>query len=151
MSYEATPFMKKNREKKFELYAKSLDDVVSEFEIGALETLYIMQNGDKIIYDEINDVFTYYRPSMFERLDDENDILPMNVWMKEFSRKLKRTLLIRHINQGELAARIGIGQGTVSKYVRGVSVPSGYIIRTMEKVLKLEPGYLSNFDYLLLS
>ena len=148
MSYEATPFMKKNREKKFELYAKSLDEVVSEFEIDALETLYVMQNGDKIVYDEINDVFTTYISSMF---DDENDILPMNVWMKEFSRKLKRTLLIRHINQGELAARIGIGQGTVSKYVRGVSVPSGYIIRTMEKVLKLEPGYLSNFDYLLLS
>ena len=148
MSYEATPFMKKNREKKFELYAKSLDEVVSEFEIDALETLYVMQNGDKIVYDEINDVFTTYISSMF---DDENDILPMNVWMKEFSRKLKRTLLIRHINQGELAARIGIGQGTVSKYIRGVSVPSGYIIRTMEKVLKLEPGYLSNFDYLLLS
>ena len=148
MSYEATPFMRENREKKFELYAKSLDDVVSEFEIGALETLYIMQNGDKIIYDEINDVFTTYISSMF---DDENDILPMNVWMKEFSRKLKRTLLIRHMKQGELAARIGIGQGTVSKYIRGVSVPSGYIIRTMEKVLKLEPGYLSNFDYLLLS
>ena len=148
MSYEATPFMKKNREKKFELYAKSLDEVASEFEIDALETLYVMQNGDKIVYDEINDVFTTYISSMF---DDENDILPMNVWMKEFSRKLKRTLLIRHINQGELAARIGIGQGTVSKYVRGVSVPSGYIIRTMEKVLKLEPGYLSNFDYLLLS
>lgn len=151
MSYEATPFMRENREKKFELYAKSLDDVVSEFEIDALETLYIMQNGDKIIYDEINDVFTHYRPSMFERFDDENDILPMNVWMKEFSRKLKRTLLIRHMNQGELAARIGVGQGTVSKYVRGVSVPSGYIIRAMEKVLNLEPGYLSNFDYLLLN
>ena len=79
MSYEATPFMKKNREKKFELYAKSLDDVVSEFEIDALETLYVMQNGDKIVYDEINDVFTTYISSMF---DDENDILPMNVWMK---------------------------------------------------------------------
>ena len=148
MSYEATPFMRENREKKFELYAKSLGDVVSEFEIDALETLYVMQNGDKIVYDEINDVFTTYISSMF---DDENDILPMNVWMKEFSRKLKRTLLIRHMKQGELAARIGIGQGTVSKYIRGVSVPSGYIIRTMEKVLKLEPGYLSNFDYLLLS
>ena len=148
MSYEATPFMRENREKKFELYTKSLDDVVSEFEIDALETLYVMQNGDKIVYDEINDVFTTYISSMFE---GANDILPMNVWMKEFSRKLKRTLLIRHINQGELAARIGIGQGTVSKYLRGVSVPSGYIIRAMEKVLNLEPGYLSNFDYLLLS
>ena len=148
MSYEATPFMRENREKKFELYAKSLDDVVSEFEIDALETLYVMQNGDKIVYDEINDVFTTYISSMFE---GANDILPMNVWMKEFSRKLKRTLLVRHMNQGELAARIGVGQGTVSKYVRGVSVPSGYIIRAMEKVLNLEPGYLSNFDYLLLS
>lgn len=148
MSYEATPFMRENREKKFELYAKSLDDVVSEFEIDALETLYVMQNGDKIIYDEINDVFTTYMSSMF---DDENDILPMNVWMKEFSRKLKRTLLIRHMNQGELAARIGVGQATISNYIKGRSIPSSYTVRAMEKVLKLEPGYLSNFDYLLLS
>lgn len=148
MSYEATPFMRENREKKFELYTKSLDDVVSEFEIDSLETLYVMQNGDKIVYDEINDVFTTYISSMFE---GANDILPMNVWMKEFSRKLKRTLLVRHMNQGELAARIGVGQGTVSKYVRGVSVPSSYTVRAMEKVLNLEPGYLSNFDYLLLS
>lgn len=148
MSYEATPFMRENREKKFELYAKSLDDVVSEFEIDALETLYVMQNGDKIIYDEINDVFTTYMSSMFE---GPIDILPMNVWTKEFSRKLKRTLLIRHMNQGELAARIGVGQATISNYIKGRSIPSSYTVRTMEKVLNLEPGYLSNFDYLLLS
>ena len=146
MSYEATPFMRENREKKFELYAKSLDDVVSEFEIDALETLYVMQNGDKIIYDEINDVFTTYMSSMFE---GPIDILPMNVWTKEFSRKLKRTLLIRHVNQGELAARIGVGQATISNYIKGRSIPSSYTVRAMEKVLKLEPGYLSNFDYLL--
>ena len=146
MSYEATPFMRENREKKFELYAKSLDDVVSEFEIDALETLYVMQNGDKIIYDEINDVFTTYMSSMFE---GPIDILPMNVWTKEFSRKLKRTLLIRHMNQGELAARIGVGQATISNYIKGRSIPSSYTVRAMEKVLKLEPGYLSNFDYLL--
>ena len=148
MSYEATPFMRENREKKFELYAKSLDDVVSEFEIDALETLYVMQNGDKIIYDEINDVFTTYMSSMFE---GPIDILPMNVWTKEFSRKLKRTLLIRHMNQGELAARIGVGQATISNYIKGRSIPSSYTVRAMEKVLNLEPGYLSNFDYLLLS
>lgn len=148
MSYEATPFMRENREKKFELYAKSLDDVMSEFEIDALETLYVMQNGDKIIYDEINDVFTTYMSSMFE---GSIDILPMNVWTKEFSRKLKRTLLIRHMNQGELAARIGVGQATISNYIKGRSIPSSYTVRAMEKVLKLEPGYLSNFDYLLLS
>lgn len=146
MSYEATPFMRENREKKFELYAKSLDDVVSEFEIDALETLYVMQNGDKIIYDEINDVFTTYMSSMFE---GPIDILPMNVWTKEFSRKLKRTLLIRHMNQGELAARIGVGQATISNYIKGRSIPSSYTVRAMEKVLKLETGYLSNFDYLL--
>ena len=146
MSYEATPFMRENREKKFELYAKSLDDVVSEFEIDALETLYVMQNGDKIIYDEINDVFTTYMSSMFE---GSIDILPMNVWTKEFSRKLKRTLLIRHMNQGELAARIEVGQATISNYIKGHSIPSSYTVRAMEKVLKLEPGYLSNFDYLL--
>lgn len=148
MSYEATPFMRENREKKFELYTKSLDDVVSEFEIDALETLYVMQNGDKIVYDEINDVFTTYISSMFE---GANDILPMNVWMKEFSRKLKRTLLVRHMNQGELAARIGVGQATISNYIKGRSIPSSYTVRAMEKVLNLEPGYLSNFDYLLLS
>lgn len=148
MSYEATPFMRENREKKFELYAKSLDDVMSEFEIDALETLYVMQNGDKIIYDEINDVFTTYMSSMFE---GSIDILPMNVWTKEFSRKLKRTLLIRHMNQGELAARIGVGQATISNYIKGRSIPSSYTVRAMEKVLNLEPGYLSNFDYLLLS
>ena len=148
MSYEATPFMRENREKKFELYAKSLDDVVSEFEIDALETLYVMQNGDKIIYDEINDVFTTYMSSMFE---GPIDILPMNVWTKEFSRKLKRTLLIRHMNQGELAARIEVGQATISNYIKGRSIPSSYTVRAMEKVLKLEPGYLSNFDYLLLN
>ena len=146
MSYEATPFMRENREKKFELYVKSLDDVVSEFEIDALETLYVMQNGDKIIYDEINDVFTTYMSSMFE---GSIDILPMNVWTKEFSRKLKRTLLIRHMNQGELAAGIGVGQATISNYIKGRSIPSSYTVRAMEKVLKLEPGYLSNFDYLL--
>lgn len=146
MSYEATPFMRENREKKFELYTKSLDNVVSEFEIDFLETLYIMQNGDKIIYDEINDVFTTYMSSMFE---GSIDILPMNVWTKEFSRKLKRTLLIRHMNQGELAARIGVGQATISNYIKGRSIPSSYTVRAMEKVLKLEPGYLSNFDYLL--
>lgn len=148
MSYEATPFMRENREKKFELYTKSLDDAVSEFEIDALETLYVMQNGDKIVYDEINDVFTTYISSMFE---GANDILPMNVWMKEFSRKLKRTLLVRHMNQGELAARIGVGQATISNYIKGRSIPSSYTVRAMEKVLNLEPGYLSNFDYLLLS
>lgn len=149
MSYEATPLMRENRDKKFELYAKSFGNVVSKFEIDALETLYVMQNGDKIIYDEINDVFTYYRPSMSEGLEGANDILPMNVWIKEFSRKLKRTLLIRHMNQGELAAKIGVGQATISNYIKGRSIPSSYIVRAMEKVLNLEPGYLSNFDYLL--
>lgn len=148
MSYEATPFMRENREKKFELYTKSLDDVVSEFEIDFLETLYVMQNGDKIVYDEINDAFTTYISSMFE---GANDILPMNAWMKEFSRKLKRTLLIRHMKQEELAARIGVGQATISNYIKGRSIPSSYTVRAMEKVLNLEPGYLSNFDYLLLS
>lgn len=133
-----------NARKKFRTFFPYFGEPASEQYIGPSEIVYTLEDGRRVIYDEVDDVVTVY-----QRIDDEIDILPEEVWKKEFARILKRRIHLSGMTQGEFADRIGINQATISRYMRKQSIPSAHVLKTMAKVLKCDIDSLCSFDYLL--
>ena len=65
--------------------------------IGNLETLFVMEDGRRIVYDEVDDIITTY-----ERIDKDVNELSETDMRKEFSRKLKRAMRVRGYSQAKL-------------------------------------------------
>lgn len=136
--------IRENARRKFTTLFGYFGEPISEMSIGPFETLYTLEDGRKVVYDDIDDVVTVYH-----KHDEEIDILPVNEWKKEFARKLKRAIRLSGMTQREFAEKTGISQGTMSNYIRGSVMPTAYNISLISKALKLAPDYLCNFDYLL--
>ena len=70
------------------------------------------------------------------------------VWRKEFGRKLQRAMYDKGINQERLAEMIGISRQMLSRYVRGNSTPSGYILSRLSEILDCDIRELTRFGYI---
>lgn len=66
----------------------------------------------------------------------ETDDISDDEWKKSFSKKLNEKLCVMNMTQEELAHRTGISQVTISKYIRGLSIPSCTNMRRIARALK---------------
>lgn len=113
---------------------------------GRSSILVTLNDGSKLEYDSrdntIRDVTKY-----FSREDDAGSIDEIS-WRKEFGRKLYRAIQDKGINQEMLADTIGISRQMISRYVRGNSTPSGYILSRLTEVLGCDVRELTKFGYI---
>lgn len=104
-----------------------------------------LNDGSKIEYDSrdntIRDVTKYY---IRESIDDVDEI----AWRKEFGRKLNRAIADKGINQEKLSEMMGISRQMLSRYIRGNSTPSGYVLSRLAEVLDCDVRELTKFGYI---
>lgn len=103
------------------------DDVEYYNAVTKNDLLIKFKNGNKIIYDTLNNKSHYVRYS-----DDgySNDEI-----RDQFKRRLQYLMNIRWVTQDELAKRIGTSQQMISRYLTGRSIPSAVTLKRMALVL----------------
>ena len=123
------------------LYAKTVECKPS----GYYSILACLADGSKIEYNDldntIRDVTRFYNREANNTLDEES-------WKKEFGRRLRHLIAERGISQEELSDLTGISRQMLSRYVRGTSTPSGYILTRLSEVLDCDIRDLTRFGYI---
>jgi DNA-binding Xre family transcriptional regulator len=122
------------------LYDKTLECRPS----GRYRILVLLKDGTKMEFDSLDNsvrnVSRYYAKDDAE-VDEE-------AWRKEFGRKLKQIMIDKGISQEGLADSVGISRQMMSRYVRGNSTPSGYILTRLVNVLGCDARELTKFGYI---
>jgi ribosome-binding protein aMBF1 (putative translation factor) len=124
------------------LYKKTIDCRPS----GRYSILAELDDGSKIEFDSldntIRNVTKYYiRESSGAEIDEES-------WRKEFGRKLHRAISDKGFTQEKLSDLTGVSRQMLSRYVRGTSTPSGYILSKFVDVLDCDARELTKFGYI---
>lgn len=88
----------------------------------------------------IRDVSNLYDRNPENGLDE-------SAWRKEFGHKLRRVIEEKGINQEQLSGMIGISRQMLSRYVRGTSTPSGYVLTRLSEILGCDVRELTKFGY----
>ena len=104
-----------------------------------------LDDGSKIEYNDldntIRDVTKLYVRESVESLDEV-------AWRKEFGHKLHRAITDKSITQERLSEITGISRQMMSRYVRGTSTPSGYILSRIVEALGCDARELTKFGYI---
>lgn len=117
-------------------------EITELINIGDLDTLVILTDGRKIIYDELYDRLIHIP------ISDGNDISEER-WRKEFSRKIKKKMAIRAVTQKDLSKLLDMSQQSISNYINGRTIPNIFVIRRLANYFKCSVSDLTDFDYLL--
>ena len=112
-------------------------------DIGDGETIFYIMDGNKVIFDELENTALYIPPR-----DSNSTRLSEYEWRREFARKLKRKLELKHMTQKELASLTGISYASLRKYLHEESTPNAYILNKIAEVLKCHDSELIYFSYL---
>lgn len=115
------------------------EQTVDEKYIGDFETIFILKDGSRILFDEMTKSTRIIIPAI-----DESD----DIWLKEFSRKIKKKMKFKRITQIELADNIGVSRLTASRYVNGQRVPDYLTLKKISKVLNCPLDEITDFWYL---
>lgn len=106
--------------------------------------LVTMNDGSKLEYNSLDstvrDVTRLYSTQVTE-MDEE-------AWRREFGRKLRRVIAEKGINQEKLSDMIGISRQMLTRYVRGTSTPSGYVLSRLASVLECDAREFTKFGYI---
>lgn len=90
--------------------------------------LVTLDNGRKLLYDDLTDSTRYLHPDPNNMSDEE--------LMTEFCYRLKHMMTIRGYNQLRLSEETGISNTTINKYLTGQTVPSILKVMRIARVLK---------------
>ena len=111
---------------------------------GRQTILASLDDGSRIEYNDfdntIRDVTKIYGGEP-ERVDE-------SVWRKEFGHKLRRAINNRGISQEDLSEMSGISRQMLSRYVRGTSTPSAYILTRLSEILNCDVREFTRFNYI---
>jgi ribosome-binding protein aMBF1 (putative translation factor) len=112
---------------------------------GHHSILASLNDGSKIEYDSrdntIRDVTKYYD-------HENNDNVDEITWRKEFGRKLQRAIQDKGISQETLSEITGLSRQMISRYIRGNSTPSGYVVSRLAEALDCDVRELTKFGYI---
>lgn len=111
--------------------------------IGDGESIFYMRDKSKVIFDELNNSATYIPPR-------ENNVstLTEEEWKHEFSRKMKRKLMMKGISVRELSEQAGVSYRSLYKYLREETIPSAYAVDSISEALGCKVSELIYFNYL---
>lgn len=111
---------------------------------GRYSLLVTLNDGTRMEYNSfdntIRNVTSYYSK---DPIDIDEDM-----WRKEFGRKLRRAITEKGINQERLSETMGISRQMLSRYIRGTSTPSGYVLTRLSEVLDCDVRELTKFGYI---
>lgn len=121
-------------------YAKQ---VIDQKDIGDMETVFVLDDGNKILFNEIGATIRFIRPLPPEqiRLTDEQ-------WLKEFSRRVKKKMRLQRLTQADLSKQLDVSMPTVNRYVNGKSKPDYLLLQDLANVLKCNINEITDFWYL---
>lgn len=119
-------------------------DVADYYSIGDMETMFVMSDRSKVIFDELNKTSKY-----IEAHSSDITELTEEEWLNEFSRKLKRKLFLSKMTKKELSEKTGISINTIYRYTKGERVPDIFSIKKIAKALNRESIEFTDFDYLI--
>lgn len=112
---------------------------------GKYSILARLSDGSRVEYNSmdngIRDVSKLYDRSYTHSMTEE-------MWREEFGRKLRRAIEDKGITQERLSELSGISRQMLTRYVRGNSTPSGYILNKLAEVLDCDVRELSKFGYI---
>ena len=60
--------------------------------------------------------------------------------------RLNEALIARKITRNELADKCGINKGTISRYLRGETIPRSFAIGRIAKALNVNPAWILGYD-----
>lgn len=111
---------------------------------GRYTILITLNDGTKMEFDgldnSIRNVTKYY--------SNDTDELDEAAWRKEFGRKLHQAIINKGITQEKVSELTGISRQMLSRYIRGNSTPSGYILSRLVEVLGCDARDLTKFGYI---
>lgn len=103
--------------------------------------LATLDDGSKIEFNSqtnaMRDVTGLYSTGVTE-MDEES-------WRKEFGHYLRRAIGDKGITQERLADMSGISKQMLTRYVRGHSTPSGYVLSKISEILGCDARELTGF------
>lgn len=112
---------------------------------GRNSILVTLDDESKLEYNScdntIRNVTKLYSHEQADNMDEDS-------WRKEFGHKLRRAIFEKGINQDRLAEMSGISRQMLTRYVRGTSTPSGYILTRLCEVLDCDVRELTKFGYI---
>ena len=104
-----------------------------------------LDDGSKIEYNSVNntmrDVTKFYIREQSIDVDEA-------AWRREFGHKLQRAIAEKGMTQEKLSDATGISRQMLSRYVRGTSTPSGYILSRIVNALGCDVRELTKFGYI---
>ena len=107
--------------------------------------LATLNDGSKVEYSSVDntirDVTKLYIRESAESLNEES-------WRREFGYKLRRAISDKGLTQERLSELTGISRQMLTRYVRGNSTPSGYILSQLAEVLDCDVRELTKFGYI---
>lgn len=109
---------------------------------GTSSMIIQLYNGDGYLYDMLEGL-TYRVKIIRDPMK-----LTEDEWKRGFSFNLKRLLKSKHIKQKCLADSLGLREGTVSRYIKGSSVPNSYILHRIELILRCSQEDLFPSNYI---
>jgi hypothetical protein len=112
---------------------------------GRYSILVTLDDDTRMEYNSldntIRDVTRLYLHNPIENMDEET-------WRKEFGQKLRRVISERGVNQETISDRLGISRQMLTRYVRGMSTPSGYNVSRLSELLDCDIRELTKFGYI---
>lgn len=112
---------------------------------GRYTILATLDDGSRLEYttlnDSIRDVSKYYAVRNGDGNNEE-------VWRQEFGNKLRRIIAERGMSQEQVSDLTGISRQMLTRYVKGMSTPSGYNLTRLSEILDCDIRDLTRFDYI---
>ena len=119
------------------LYDKTIDC----WQTGINTILATLNDGSKIEFNSqtntMRDVTSLYSTTV-SKMDEES-------WRKEFGRQLRRAISDKGITQEQLSDISGVSKQRLTRYVRGQSTPSGYVLSRLSEILDCDSRELTRF------
>lgn len=121
-------------------FASLVDRYKDPVYIGDNEYVIFLLNGNRVIFNVIT-----YDAILIERIYDK---IPIEVFKKEFGRKLKRKIKISRVRVEEVCAYCGFSRTSFYDYANGKYLPDMYTIYKLCKFFNCSYESLTNFWYL---
>ena len=101
-----------------------------------------LNDGHEIIYDDVTGNIITPRHC---RKYDKTYSLSVGEWRTEFSKRLIDQMEYRMVDQAALAAKTGMSEASISRYVSGLMIPRADVITELAKALNCTPNHLIDF------
>ena len=109
---------------------------------GRSSILVTLNDGSRIEYESNSNTVRNVTRMYTDRVTDEE------TWRKEFGHKLRKAISDKGITQEKLSEITGISRQMLTRYVRGSSTPSGYILTRLTEALDCDVRELTKFGYI---